>query len=295
MKNIFDDFEDFEAACAKELEYARENDYVWYFDMLMEKAQMEEDPEAYIIKLYEEHWDKVKAAIQKDYYHTLADGVIAKPSPNCMMSLRDSISLFYGNTIDDIDMALNNAGRYDDRISFAKDVLDTFDLRDGDGGPGLNFMNFSLAIGEALSDAGRVEESDAYYEGLLSQYPDNGYMIANYVLTLKYRGEIERSKELLEKHISLDMEPVEENEMLFERAWELYEAEGNKELAKKYKDLQKKIYTSPRRIGMENAQMIPAWMFDEDQTVVRTEKKIYPNDPCPCGSGRKYKKCCGKN
>lgn len=23
-------------------------------------------------------------------------------------------------------------------------------------------------------------------------------------------------------------------------------------------------------------------------------KKIYPNDPCPCGSGKKYKKCCGK-
>lgn len=23
-------------------------------------------------------------------------------------------------------------------------------------------------------------------------------------------------------------------------------------------------------------------------------KKIYPNDKCPCGSGRKYKKCCGK-
>lgn len=24
------------------------------------------------------------------------------------------------------------------------------------------------------------------------------------------------------------------------------------------------------------------------------KKKIYPNDPCPCGSGKKYKKCCGK-
>ena len=23
-------------------------------------------------------------------------------------------------------------------------------------------------------------------------------------------------------------------------------------------------------------------------------KKIYPNDKCPCGSGKKYKKCCGK-
>ena len=24
-------------------------------------------------------------------------------------------------------------------------------------------------------------------------------------------------------------------------------------------------------------------------------RKVYPNDPCPCGSGKKYKKCCGKN
>jgi len=28
---------------------------------------------------------------------------------------------------------------------------------------------------------------------------------------------------------------------------------------------------------------------------VRKENKIYPNDPCPCGSGKKFKKCCGKN
>ena len=27
---------------------------------------------------------------------------------------------------------------------------------------------------------------------------------------------------------------------------------------------------------------------------VRTEKKVYPNDPCPCGSGLKYKQCCGR-
>jgi len=25
---------------------------------------------------------------------------------------------------------------------------------------------------------------------------------------------------------------------------------------------------------------------------VRKERKIGPNDPCPCGSGKKYKKCC---
>ena len=27
---------------------------------------------------------------------------------------------------------------------------------------------------------------------------------------------------------------------------------------------------------------------------VRKEKKVGRNDPCPCGSGKKYKKCCGR-
>ena len=30
------------------------------------------------------------------------------------------------------------------------------------------------------------------------------------------------------------------------------------------------------------------------ETVVRQEKKVGRNSPCPCGSGRKYKKCCGR-
>lgn len=29
-------------------------------------------------------------------------------------------------------------------------------------------------------------------------------------------------------------------------------------------------------------------------TIVKGDR-TYPNDPCPCGSGKKYKKCCGKN
>ena len=40
------------------------------------------------------------------------------------------------------------------------------------------------------------------------------------------------------------------------------------------------------------------WMYSVGQlkttTVVREGAKICRNDPCPCGSGKKYKKCCGK-
>ncbi|MCD8068348.1 MAG: SEC-C domain-containing protein [Lachnospiraceae bacterium] len=53
---------------------------------------------------------------------------------------------------------------------------------------------------------------------------------------------------------------------------------------------------------------LEAWedIFDEEtrkalyreqksSTTVVKPAKIYPNDPCPCGSGKKYKKCCGRN
>ena len=33
----------------------------------------------------------------------------------------------------------------------------------------------------------------------------------------------------------------------------------------------------------------------KSSTTIVKEAKIYPNDPCPCGSGKKYKKCCGRN
>ena len=32
----------------------------------------------------------------------------------------------------------------------------------------------------------------------------------------------------------------------------------------------------------------------EQKPVQRKEIKVYPNDPCPCGSGKKYKQCCGR-
>ncbi|NPV69679.1 MAG: preprotein translocase subunit SecA [Firmicutes bacterium] len=37
-----------------------------------------------------------------------------------------------------------------------------------------------------------------------------------------------------------------------------------------------------------------SWSGDRPLTQVRSGKKVGRNDPCPCGSGKKYKKCCGK-
>ena len=50
---------------------------------------------------------------------------------------------------------------------------------------------------------------------------------------------------------------------------------------------------------VEREQVAKVTGTNKDETLakgpkVRDEKKVYPNDPCPCGSGHKYKQCCGR-
>lgn len=47
----------------------------------------------------------------------------------------------------------------------------------------------------------------------------------------------------------------------------------------------------------EGADIIQTTIFPNglNGETITSEKKVYPNDPCPCGSGKKYKKCCGRN
>ncbi len=49
---------------------------------------------------------------------------------------------------------------------------------------------------------------------------------------------------------------------------------------------------------VEREQVAKVTGTNKDDTAVKepvkkVEKKVYPNDPCPCGSGKKYKNCCG--
>lgn len=68
------------------------------------------------------------------------------------------------------------------------------------------------------------------------------------------------------------------------------------------------LYKNMVAAGADWLYELPQWeaIFDEDtrkalykeqksSTTIVKPGKIYPNDPCPCGSGKKYKKCCGKN
>jgi preprotein translocase subunit SecA len=48
-----------------------------------------------------------------------------------------------------------------------------------------------------------------------------------------------------------------------------------------------------QRKGREQA-MQAAGRSTQTKTIKREQAKVGRNDPCPCGSGKKYKKCCGQ-
>lgn len=69
-----------------------------------------------------------------------------------------------------------------------------------------------------------------------------------------------------------------------------------------------KLYQKMLEYKADHLSVLPEWnnIFDEEtriklakeqkksRTVVKA-KKVGRNDPCPCSSGKKYKKCCGAN
>ena len=71
------------------------------------------------------------------------------------------------------------------------------------------------------------------------------------------------------------------------------------ELLKKYKRryVDNKIISSTTVLYRSNAFSGTLGIIEDNENKpdIDTSKKIGRNDPCPCGSGKKYKKCCGAN
>ena len=93
--------------------------------------------------------------------------------------------------------------------------------------------------------------------------------------SLKKPNPIEEMTEDTEVSLDFDNELLYKNMVAADAEW-LYGLEEWKEIFDE--DKLKELYKEQK----------------SSQTVVNAPK-IYPNDPCPCGSGKKYKKCCGKN
>jgi len=62
----------------------------------------------------------------------------------------------------------------------------------------------------------------------------------------------------------------------------------------KVEEQHRKSENAPREYQHEEAEHVGGEAPQSAQVMARSEPKVGRNDPCPCGSGQKYKQCCGK-
>ncbi len=188
--------------------------------------------------------------------------------------------------LQDYEMELGNAGKYEERIAFCKKVLELFDWMEEDD------SCFQCGIGESLFREGKTEEAYGHYESWLAEDPQNVNGINSFSWILFENGDAERAYEVIRK-VTWGVSCYADNAMLFMRARQLADHIGKEDESRWYQQQLDKFDDSVRRWQMNGDELFNEFVMPKQVPVVK-EKKIYPNAPCPCGSGKKYKKCCGK-
>lgn len=197
------------------------------------------------------------------------------------------------NWASDFEMELRNVGIKEpdflqQRIDFCTEYIERYRNPEEP-----NIKNMRRAIAETLFLMGKRAEGDKLFEQYLSSDPTWGWgwigWSGEYSLC---KGDPDRNPdkavEILKRGLSVN--GLEDKVYLLDRLKDIYNEhemhDEEKHIQKEIDELQKKERTAFPRNNPYN-------MSTEITTPVVTGHKVGRNDPCPCGSGKKYKKCCG--
>lgn len=188
--------------------------------------------------------------------------------------------------LQDYEMELGNAGDYEERIAFCQRVLELFDWKYEDD------SCFRCGIGESLFREEKIEEAYEYYENWLEDDPQNLNGINSFSWILFENGDTGKAYEVIRK-VTWGVSCDADRAFLFMHARQLAKHAGKEDESIWYQQQLDKFEESMGKWEMGEDDIFDEFTAPKQIPVVK-EKKIYPNDPCPCGSGKKYKKCCGK-
>lgn len=189
---------------------------------------------------------------------------------------------FLSNYIQDLEAELHNAGisnkeYFQKRIIYCEEMLELCGEDEG-----LLVENTRRAIADSHYCLGEKEKCDELYSRWLEDNPDWGWGYIGWANCYWFDRSkdplnIEKAAEILKR--ALSRKSINDRADVLERAIDLYEKLGEQEEAAILKKEAKAFAKQNPLKGIN--------------TPIRSEK-VGRNDPCPCGSGKKYKKCCGR-
>ena len=194
-------------------------------------------------------------------------------------------------------MALQNGGEHDPelrtaRLEMAAEWLRRFPREDG-----LTTGNFRRALAGSYFETGQQETADELYQSWLEEDPAWGWGWIGWADCYTPFGpdktqDYPRAEEIL--HRGYAVPGVREAEHIAGRLALICEKTGRPDEAR---ELRRRAEQARQRAG-RRVPRVTAWAESAQVGELRTVKqhpagKTRRNQPCPCGSGKKFKKCCG--
>ena len=187
----------------------------------------------------------------------------------------ESIDWQIGNWANDTVSVAHNARLYEDEIRVNEQILQ-IRWEDCDN---IFHENAKRDIADAYADMGNVEKCLQLYEEYLREDPLWGWAWIGYFRQLQEHDK-ERFEPTLQELYGKIKSGVDfrDKENLYRELGDEYNTLGNKERADYFYGLENEERSKRSLYGVRKPKPLEV-----------KSKKIYPNDPCPCGSGKKYK------
>ena len=177
---------------------------------------------------------------------------------------------------------LHNAG-IKDKIYFEKRIEYCTDFLNYIGDDRLTIENTRRAVADSYFELGDEAECDRLYREWLETDPKwgQGYVgwASNYENGWHGRKNTDKAADLYAKALGID--GIRDREDVISRALGFYEEIGNSDKTAGLRNELSQLQAKSQKHSANSGQK-PA-----------SSKKVGRNEPCPCGSGKKYKKCCG--
>ncbi|MEN8906929.1 MAG: SEC-C metal-binding domain-containing protein [Clostridiales bacterium] len=219
---------------------------------------------------WEKVWKDVVSIMKSSEYENLErlDNDFIKYGGQYLLNWTSDFEMELGNAVNlDVSFAQIRIDFCSEYINFTKDK------------EGVNTYNMRRAIAESYFELGDKEKGDKLFKKYLEEKPTWGWIGWSDMYWISGNPE-ERNDEKAIKILkqALEVDELEDKADVQERLKSLYVDIDMDEEAKKIV-IDKRQDKSPivKKVKTES---------------VVTELKIGRNDPCPCGSGKKYKKCC---
>ena len=188
---------------------------------------------------------------------------------------------FISNYVQDLEMELQNAG-LKDKGYYLKRAVYCQELLQWCGTDEMIVSNTRRGMAEGYYNFGDTEMGERLFAEWLRDDPDWGWGYIG-LSDCYWFGPGDKLYEKAERVLleGYARDSLRDKIDIVDRLVTLYEEMGESDKAKEYKRIELKL---------AQAEPVSSWRYKP--TPLKVEK-VGRNDPCPCGSGKKYKKCCG--